>query len=257
MAQVDVQWPSEDEDFDATVDKVIASRAEKAAEPKRTAVAVLEPAEEKEEPVESDMTHPSITNPESKIAPTNNDQSEISSMHEAEKPVVPPIDSGMPTAAPNDKQKGGGIGRIVFEVVLVLAIVALAAWSYVLLTARNDAQTQVVDLKKEVANLYANPQVAVQKQTNDLLKKVGALMDLPQGETPTVANVTDAAAAKKESAFFNNAQNDDKVLMYVKAGEAILYRPSTNKIILVAPLNFTGTTSSVNAPTSAAKPSAR
>lgn len=26
--------------------------------------------------------------------------------------------------------------------------------------------------------------------------------------------------------------------MYAKAGEAILYRPSTNKIILVAPLTF-------------------
>jgi hypothetical protein len=67
-------------------------------------------------------------------------------------------------------------------------------------------------------------------------------MQLPQGETPTVANVSDADAAKKQSAFFVDAQNGDKVLMYVKAGQAILYRPSTNKIIKVAPLTLTNST---------------
>jgi hypothetical protein len=30
--------------------------------------------------------------------------------------------------------------------------------------------------------------------------------------------------------------------MYVKAGEAVLYRPTTNKVILVAPLTLTNST---------------
>jgi hypothetical protein len=99
------------------------------------------------------------------------------------------------------------------------------------------------NLTKEVASLNANPQALVQKQTQSLITAVGQLMQLPQGETPTVAAVTNVAAARKQSAFFNNAQNGDKVLLYVKSSEAILYRPSTNKIILVAPLSFSGTTS--------------
>jgi hypothetical protein len=98
------------------------------------------------------------------------------------------------------------------------------------------------NLNKELASLKNNPQQAVQQQTNDLISAVGRLYTLPQGETPTVAAVTDAAQAKKQSAFFNNAQNGDKVLLYVKAGEAILYRPSTNKIIVVAPLTFSNNT---------------
>jgi hypothetical protein len=128
--------------------------------------------------------------------------------------------------------------RIIVEAVLVILIAALGAYTWSL-----HADNQ--NLNKELASLKTNPQKAVQQQTNDLIASVGKLIQLPKGETPTVAAVTDAAQAKKQSAFFNNAQNGDKVLLYVKAGEAILYRPSTNKIVLVAPLTFssaTGTT---------------
>lgn len=122
--------------------------------------------------------------------------------------------------------------RVLVEAVLVVLVAALGAYTWSL---RADNQ----NLNKELAALQANPQKAVQQQTNELINAVGKLINLPKGETPTVAAVTDAAQAKKQSAFFNDAQNGDKVLLYVKAGEAILYRPSTNKIILVAPLTFT------------------
>jgi hypothetical protein len=129
--------------------------------------------------------------------------------------------------------------RTVVEVIVLILLVGLALYAAQLKADRDN-------LNKELASLKNNPQQAVQQQTNDLISAVGRLYTLPQGETPTVAAVTDAAQAKKQSAFFNNAQNGDKVLLYVKAGEAILYRPSTNKIIVVAPLTFskntTGTT---------------
>ena len=106
-----------------------------------------------------------------------------------------------------------------------------------------------LSLKDQVAKLNSNPQIAIQKQTQALIAEVGRLIDLPKDEAPTVANVSDASQAKKQSAFFNNAQNGDKVLMYVKAGEAILYRPSTNKIILVTTLDSSGDTTPSNSGT--------
>lgn len=75
-------------------------------------------------------------------------------------------------------------------------------------------------------------------QTNEayeLVTKVGKLIELPSGETPTIATVTDVTKVK-DQAFFVNAQNGDKLLIYPQAKKAILYRPSTNKVINVAPL---------------------
>lgn len=122
--------------------------------------------------------------------------------------------------------------------ILLLALAGLATKLASLNKDKSDLQAKLTTSQSQLASVEANPQVLVQKQTDSLIGTVGKLMNLPTGETPTVAAVSDVAAAQKQSPFFANAQNGDKVLLYVKAGEAILYRPSTNKIILVAPLTF-------------------
>jgi hypothetical protein len=70
----------------------------------------------------------------------------------------------------------------------------------------------------------------------DVVTKVGKLVELPPGEAPTVATVSDLAPLKSQE-FFKDAQIGDKVLIFGAAKKAILYRPSTDKIIQVAPLN--------------------
>ena len=77
-----------------------------------------------------------------------------------------------------------------------------------------------------------------EQEIQQLVTHVGTLIALPQGETPTVATVTDLNALKGQ-AFFGNASLGDKVLMYPKAGQAILYNPATNKIMQVGPLTVT------------------
>ena len=62
-------------------------------------------------------------------------------------------------------------------------------------------------------------------------------MTLPTGESPNVATIIDKDKLK-DQAFFNNAENGDKVLIYTKAQKAIIYRPSTNKIINVGPITL-------------------
>ncbi len=71
-------------------------------------------------------------------------------------------------------------------------------------------------------------------EVGNLVKTVGQLIELPEGETPTIATVADKSKLT-DQAFFARAQNGDKVLIFSQAREAILYRPSTGKIITVGP----------------------
>jgi hypothetical protein len=76
-----------------------------------------------------------------------------------------------------------------------------------------------------------------QTSSSQVINQVGKLVTLPAGETPTVATVNDAAKLKSQP-FFADAKNGDKVLIYSKAGKAVLYRPSTNRIIEYSRVNL-------------------
>jgi len=82
-----------------------------------------------------------------------------------------------------------------------------------------------------------------QSQINDTVNKVSKLILLPSGEQPTLAIVNDASKYSS-TPFFKNAANGDRLLVYAQAHEAILYRPSINKIIAVAPLSVSSQPSS-------------
>lgn len=75
------------------------------------------------------------------------------------------------------------------------------------------------------------------EETKKLVAEVGKLIELPTGEDPTVATVTDITKLKDQP-FFQKAKNGDKVLIYTNAKKAILYNPETHKVIDVAPLNI-------------------
>jgi hypothetical protein len=51
-----------------------------------------------------------------------------------------------------------------------------------------------------------------------------------------VAAIADAAQAKLGQPFLADAENGDVLIVYQQAGEALLYRPSTNKLIAVGPI---------------------
>lgn len=71
-------------------------------------------------------------------------------------------------------------------------------------------------------------------EVSEVVQEVGRLMVLPN-ETPTLATVSDQTKLANQP-FFAHAQNGDKVLIYTQAKKAILYRPSIDKIIEVAPI---------------------
>lgn len=79
--------------------------------------------------------------------------------------------------------------------------------------------------------------ITEEKEAKQIISKVEKIMELPQDEIPTVATVLDENKVQEE-AFFKQSKTGDKLLAYIKNKKAILYRPSVNKIIEVAPISF-------------------
>lgn len=106
---------------------------------------------------------------------------------------------------------------------------------------------------QKTKELLQNPQQVTKDQTKKLLDTIGKLIELPK-EEPTIATVTDKNKLNSQS-FFKNADNGDKVLIFMAAKKAILYRPSINKIIEVMPIASNALSPTVTLePTVQAKP---
>jgi hypothetical protein len=74
-----------------------------------------------------------------------------------------------------------------------------------------------------------------EREVDVLVSKVSDLYLIPLDERPTIATVSDPLALKDKS-FFKQSEKGDKVLIFTKAGRAVLYRPRIDKIIEVAPI---------------------
>ena len=109
---------------------------------------------------------------------------------------------------------------ILIPIVLLVVAVGFAAYFY-----------------HQKVELTAKSVDTSEQQVANVITAVGKLIILPENENPTVATVSDPAALKNQP-FFADAEMGDKVLIYTKSKEAILYRPSINKIIAVSPLSF-------------------
>jgi hypothetical protein len=115
--------------------------------------------------------------------------------------------------------------RIKYGIIVVLILVAVIPSVY-FYTQYHSAQKRLSD-----------PTAFAQEEAKKYTAMVARLMTLPTDEEPTVATVNDKEKLKNQP-FFTNAENGDKVLIYTNAKKAILYRPSINKIIDVAPVNI-------------------
>ncbi len=76
------------------------------------------------------------------------------------------------------------------------------------------------------------------KEIQTLIRRISEVAILPEGETPTIATVSDPEALKDQS-FFTGAKKGDKVLIFTQAKKAYLYDPDAHKIINIAPMSTT------------------
>lgn len=112
--------------------------------------------------------------------------------------------------------------RMIIVVLILLLVVLLGVLGYFLFVGK----------KQEVSPVEGN-----RKELQEVIEAVGKLILLPEGEEPTLATVSDPSKLK-DQAFFKNAELGDKVLIYSQAKKAILYSPTKNKIIEIAPINL-------------------
>ena len=123
------------------------------------------------------------------------------------------------------KTENGVRRRVTKGLIAALLIVGVSLLVYQYVQTRNELQRA------------RDPKAAAKTEATDLAKKIGKYLDLPQNERPTTATVSDKTKLQDQP-FFEHVQDGDKVLVYTKAQRAVLYRPSTNKIIEYAPVNL-------------------
>lgn len=141
---------------------------------------------------------------------------ELNSKEGPARSVVHPKEAGRPRALP--------ISSLMFLLIAILGSSSAGYFYFKYQEVKKDAKLfgiESADGTKE-------------EEAKKLVAQIGAIMLLPEGETPTVATVIDLDALAGQP-FFVNAKVGDKVLVYSEAHKAILYRPSDGRIIEAMP----------------------
>jgi hypothetical protein len=119
--------------------------------------------------------------------------------------------------------------KLIIGIAIVVVLVAIGAYVY---QQTGFAFLTTTPSSDQTANVNSEEG---RSEMESLVKEVGKLIVLPEGEDPTVATITDPSKLQDQP-FFVNAKAGDKVLIYPTARKAFLYDPSAKKLVEVAPL---------------------
>lgn len=119
-------------------------------------------------------------------------------------------------------------GRWIFYGVLVLVFAGLTTFGIVYYQKYN-----------QLNNL--SPSEFEQRENDRVIGRIASLYTLPKDEKPEIAVVKDKEALR-QNPFFEQAENNDYVVVFREAKVALLYRPSENRLVKVGPLNLQNTT---------------
>ncbi len=88
--------------------------------------------------------------------------------------------------------------------------------------------------KNATTVIVPNPEEELE-EVKEITMVVGSFIELPKDEEPKITTVVDREKLRNQS-FFSSAENGDKVLIYSNTQKVILYRPSTKKVVEIAPM---------------------
>jgi hypothetical protein len=116
----------------------------------------------------------------------------------------------------------------------------LASIAVVYMAVSTFAAVRFYDLYKTYEAKVPVSDKEAEKETNMLVTQLKKIMEVPN-ETPVIATVKDKESLKAQQAFFAQAENGDKLIVFQTARKAVLYRPSVGKIVESGPLITTPT----------------
>ena len=116
----------------------------------------------------------------------------------------------------------------------------LATIAVVYMAVSTFAAVRFYDLYKTYEAKVPVSDKEAEKETNMLVTQLKKIMEVPN-ETPVIATVKDKESLKAQQAFFAQAENGDKLIVFQTARKAVLYRPSVGKIVESGPLITTPT----------------
>lgn len=119
-----------------------------------------------------------------------------------------------------ESKRNKRIIKLAMYIILILLLIAGAYYGYNKYTSTDSYKAKQVE-----------------SEAKDLVSQVSKLMILPD-ETPAIFNIQDPEKLVSQQLFFKGAEKDDKLMVFQKAGKAVLYSPSKNKIINVGPITF-------------------
>jgi hypothetical protein len=136
--------------------------------------------------------------------------------------------------------------KIIIRIVVAIFLMCICVYLYMF---NFSAKTKVMNAEAAVNSVNIGTENStdieetqsikdINAQVQDLVEKVSKLTKLPTDDTPQIFEVTDPTQLVGKKAFFKDSQKGDKVLVYVKSAQAIIYREVTNKIINVGPVSF-------------------
>ncbi len=85
---------------------------------------------------------------------------------------------------------------------------------------------------------YGTDQQKIDYEIQKIVAHVSKLMVLPIDETPVLATISDVETLSKQQNFFLGAANGDKLLIYQKTLKAIIWSPSSGKLVNVGPVIY-------------------
>lgn len=125
----------------------------------------------------------------------------------------------------DEEQKSGSMSGTLVGVALALLVLGGGGTYYF--------YNQYQQTQRALQEAQANSQEAQAAEVESLVTQVGELMELPQGETPTVATIR-STENLAEHPFLSRGQEGDRLLIYTGDSRlVVMYRPSSDKIVAV------------------------
>ncbi len=131
-----------------------------------------------------------------------------------------PEETNSPVSKTVAKPEKKGRGKKAFLLLLSYVVVAFVVWQ----------------IQSRFSNSPEQQQELAQQEVQGVVDRVKEIMVLPETEFPQMATVDNAPELAKTQAFFSAVENGDKILIYLQDQKAIIYRPSTDKIVNVGPV---------------------